>query len=69
MNTTPEDAKPASFVNIAFDSGRLYERVQIIQELKAQACTTPGCQAGWCQSLDHVITQLENRHTTKGNTK
>ena len=37
VESDPRNAKPASFVNIAFDSGRIAEQVRIVKELQEDA--------------------------------
>ena len=45
MTVEKPEAEPASFVNIAFDSGRIYERVEILKMLETSLadCGVSNC--------------------------
>lgn len=48
-----EDAKPASFINIAFETGRVFERQRIIALLEEFA-ETPEAEQNWIGLLREI---------------
>ena len=60
--------KPASFTNIAFDSGRIYERKRITEIAKQSICfdhqATAACDHADCYALDQLIADINEEQTS-----
>lgn len=51
----PQDGKPGSFVNIAFDTGRIAEQQRIIRDLQDDAVISTGLPVEWLERVVRIV--------------